>query len=124
MACWIPNVQLFRSFEEFETIKMFAILLCTLFLSGAIAAPYPGEDAAVDAGAVTEYVYSTTLYQKYKKNSSRINWLIWKFSFSHSISRINQTLAQEITQQASQAGVKVLTDLLDGKDLQTSLLDR
>lgn len=41
-----------------------------------------------------------------------------------STNRPNQTLAEEIAQEASQTGIKVLIDVVDGKDLQTSLLDR
>lgn len=109
----------------------FAFLLCsTLLLSGAFAAPYPNATEDIITFANNNYDLPETIntdisaeyvnYDKMPKKGKKCVAEFPKFSFFIQFYRLQRSLGQE----AAQAGVKVLIDVLDGKDVKTSVLDR
>lgn len=84
-----------------------------MLLSGAIAAPHPEEPNA-DGAVAPEWVTAQNLSKLYRTQNTD----------QSSFHREKESITKEISQQASQAGVKVLIDILDGKDLQEAILDR
>lgn len=102
-----------------EKMISIAFLLCsTLLLSGVIAAPAETTiDIAKDP--IIEYVYNDE-----SVSSNHIFKQFLLHFFFVLLHRSQDPIHIEVGKQAAAASIKVLNDLLDGKDLQNSLLDR
>lgn len=103
----------------------FALILCSaLLLSGAIAAPHPEEnstdaDLAVGNGPDSDTTPAWVTISQSTEKWTKKNWTQFISHF-----RQEESLGNAIGQQASQAGVKVLIDVLDGKKLLDSIVTR
>lgn len=104
-------------------MKSFVFVLCSILLLSAVIAE---EETTIDIAEepVIEYVNLLFFCFNFFPDGGLTQNNLNETTFSFILFRPKDSLAVEVSKQAAAASIKVLNDLLDGKQLEKSLYDR